>query len=105
MNALTESGMTATELERTAYAAGNHELANAYARIAELEEKVEALEEPEEVETLENWELQNGPADAYKEFFDDCFKRLSVVHPWPNVESNDDKNVVFEAIERGENAK
>ena len=89
--------------ETQAYLDGNIELADALARIAELEAEVEALEEKiEDTETLESWEENNGPAKEYYEFFHDCFARLNDHYPCPEVTSDYDKSVIFEAIERGE---
>lgn len=94
------------ELEREAYAAGNVGLAKAYARISELEvEKEELQDQIDSTETLENWERLNGPASAYYEFFYECFYRLGAHYPAPSVTSEYDKNVIFEAIERGEEVK
>ena len=92
-----------TEIQ--AYLDGNIELADALARIAELEAEVEALEEKiEATETLESWEKNNGPAKEYYEFFHDCFARLNDHYPCPSVTSDYDKSVIFEAIEKGEGA-
>lgn len=92
--------------ETQAYLDGNIELADALARIAELEAEVEALENAaNNVVTLESWEKDNGPAKEYYEFFHDCFTRLNEHYPCPEVTSDYDKNVIFEAIERGELAR
>ena len=99
--------------ETQAYLDGNIELADAYARVAELEAEVEALEAEVEalenaaadVVTLESWEKDNGPAKEYYEFFHDCFARLGAHYPCPEVTSDYDKSVIFEAIERGELAR
>ena len=92
--------------ETQAYLDGNIELADALARIAELEAEVEALENAaNNVVTLESWEENNGPAKEYYEFFHDCFARLNDHYPCPEVTSDYDKSVIFEAIERGELAR
>ena len=89
--------------ETQAYLDGNIELADALARIADLEAEVEALEERiEDTETLESWEKNNGPAKEYYEFFHDCFERLGAHYPCPSVTSDYDKSIIFAAIERGE---
>ena len=101
--------------EVQAYLDGNIELADALARIAELEAEVEALEN---VVTLESWEKSYGPASEYYEFFHDCFARLNGHYPYPSVTywfarlnghypcpditSDYDKSIIFNAIERGE---
>ena len=93
-----------TEIQ--AYLDGNIELADAYARIAELEAEVEALENAAaDVVTLESWEKNNGPAKEYYEFFHDCFARLNEHYPCPEVTSDYDKSIIFAAIERGELAR
>ena len=85
------------------YLDGNIELANALARIAELE--AEALENTAaDVVTLESWEKNNGPAKEYYEFFHDCFARLNAHYPCPSVTSDYDKSIIFAAIEKGERA-
>jgi hypothetical protein len=89
--------------ETQAYLDGNIELADALARIAELEAEVEALEEKmEATETLEIWEKNNGPAKEYYEFFHDCFARLDGHYPCPEVTSDYDKSIIFAAISKGE---
>ena len=85
--------------EVQAYLDGNIELADALARIAELEAEVEALEN---VVTLESWENSYGPAYDYYQFFNDCFARLNEHYPCPEVTSDYDKSVIFEAIDKGE---
>ena len=96
---------TPNELERAAYMAGNTQLAEAMARIAELELQVEALENAadaaDDVLTLASWEIENGPAEEYYQFFHDCFERLAGNYPCPSVTSEYDKSVIFEAIEKG----
>ena len=91
--------------ETQAYLDGNIELADALARIAELEAEVEALENAAaDVVTLESWEKNNGPAKEYYEFFHDCFARLNAHYPCPSVTSDYDKSIIFAAIEKGERA-
>ena len=92
--------------ETQAYLDGNIELADALARIAELEAEVEALENAaNNVVTLESWEKDNGPAYEYYQFFNECFARLNGHYLCPEVTSDYDKSVIFEAIERGELAR
>ena len=89
--------------EVQAYLDGNIELADALARIAELEAEVEALENAaNNVVTLESWEKDNGPAYEYYQFFHDCFARLNAHYPCPSVTSDYDKSVIFAAIEKSE---
>jgi hypothetical protein len=101
--------LEAPEAERIAYAEGFTMAAELFARIAELEAERDALAEELEAakdaaadDSLKHWENENGDAEQYKEFFFDCFARLAGHYPAPDVSSNYDKGVIFEAIERGE---
>lgn len=101
--------LPAADAERIAYAEGFAGTAELFARIAELEAERDALaREPEELEesaaddSLARWERDNGPADAYKQFFEDCFERLAGHYPCPSVTSDYDQSVIFAAIEKGE---
>jgi len=93
---------TTEELERAAYVAGDTATAELLARIAELEEKIEELEEKIADDSLSDWNRRNGDAEQYKEFFYDCFYRLNGHYLAPNISSDHDKSLIFEAIERGE---
>lgn len=96
--------LPATEAERLAYDEGFTMAAELFARIAELEAERDALEEELEAakdDSLSQWERNNGPADAYKQFFEDCFARLAGHYPCPSVTSDYDQSVIFEAIEKG----
>ena len=89
--------------EVQAYLDGNIELADALARIAELEADVEALENAAaDAVTLESWENSYGPAYDYYQFFNDCFARLNDHYPYPSVTSDYDKSVIFNAISKGD---
>lgn len=98
--------LPAEEAERLAYAEGFTGTAELFARVAELEAQVADLEsklEDAKDDSLAHWERNNGPADAYKDFFYDCFERLAGrYYPVPSVTSDYDKSVIFAAIERGE---
>ena len=100
--------LPATEAERLAYAEGFTMAAELFARIAELEaelkyahDEIERLEDIVKNDSLERWENENGPADAYKQFFEDCFEHLAGHYPAPSVTSDYDQSVIFEAIEKG----
>jgi hypothetical protein len=97
--------LEAPEAERIAYAEGFTMAAELFARIADLEAErdalAEELEKVKETETLEQWEHDNGPAEEYKQFFEDCFTRLAGHYPAPSVTSDYDKSVIFDAIEKG----
>ena len=101
--------LPASEAERLAYAEGFTRTAELFARIAELEaelkyahDEIERLEDIVKNDSLERWENENGPADAYKQFFENCFERLAGHYPAPSVTSDYDQSVIFAAIERGE---
>lgn len=98
--------MTTEEQERAAYCAGNTAVSELLARIVDLEQECDELEE--KVETLtkgsvEKWNNENGRADEYREFFFDCFSRLDRkgCYPVPEISSNCDKMHIFDAIRRG----
>ena len=98
--------MNYSDLERAAYLAGHVELANAYARIVELETQVEILEETiSDTETLEQWEKNHGSAQQYYAFFLECCARLNGHYPCPDVSSDYDCGVIYQSIERGETVK
>lgn len=97
------------EAERIAYAEGFTMAAELFARIAELEAERDALAEELETvkdeaaeDSLTHWENENGPAEEYKAFFEDCFQRLAGVYPAPSITSDYDKSVIFSAIEKAE---
>jgi hypothetical protein len=95
------------ELERQAYT-DYPKASILFQALIELREEIEKKEQ--EISTLEDdslsaWEKKNGPADTYKEFFNDCFERLNGHYPCPSVTSNYDQRVIFDAIEKGEEVK
>ena len=90
------------EAEQAAYAAGDTLKAKLLARIMELEEELERLRDDAADNSLDAWEDENGPADAYMEFFFDCFEHLRCRYPVPSVTSETDKQIIFDAIARGE---
>lgn len=97
--------LEAPEAERLAYSEGFPMAAQLFARIAYLEAERDALEsalDDARNESLEQWERYNGPADAYKNFFFDCFARLNSHYPAPSVTSDHDKSVILEAIQKGD---
>ena len=102
------SNLTPEELELAAYATGDIVTAALYARIAELEDRVAELEnqlDDAASASLAQWEKNYGPADAYKQFFEDCFARLDGYYPCPSVTSDYDVSVIFARIDRGEIAE
>ena len=97
--------MNYDELEREAYMAGNATLAQAYARIIELEAEVELLQDKldsAESDSLTAWNDAYGSAKDYYDFFYECFARLAGHYPCPSIGSEYDKSVIFAAIDKGE---
>jgi len=94
------------ELERRAYAENAPALAEVLAALHDALLRIDELEtQIEDTETLSQWERKNAPADSYKEFFYDCFERLNGHYPCPSVTNDYDCGVIFDAIERGEEAR
>ena len=90
------------EAEQAAYAAGDTLKAKLLARIMDLEDELERVRDDAADNSLKAWEDENGPADAYMEFFFNCFEHLRCRYPVPSVTSETDKQVIFDAIVRGE---
>ena len=90
------------EAEQAAYAAGDTLKAKLLARIMDLEDELARVKYAAADDSLEAWESDHGPAWAYVEFFFDCFKLLDNKYQVPSVTSDDDKQVIFDAIVRGE---
>ena len=97
--------LTISERERLAYITGDTMTASMLADIDDLDRECETLAEERDnaqEDSLTLWDNKNGPAEAYKVFFFDCFERLAGHYPCPSVTSDYDKSVIFEAIEKGE---
>jgi len=90
------------EAEQAAYAAGDTLKAKLLARIMDLEDELERVKEDAADNSLDAWESDHGPASAYVEFFFDCFRLLDGKYPIPSITSETDKQVIFDAIVRGE---
>jgi len=90
------------EAEQAAYAAGDTLKAKLLARIMDLEDELERVKEDAADNSLDAWESDHGPASAYVEFFFDCFRLLDGKYPVPSITSDADKQVIFDAIARGE---
>ena len=90
------------EAEQAAYAAGDTLKAKLLARIMDLEDELARVKYAAADDSLEAWESDHGPAWAYVEFFFDCFKRLRCRYPIPSITSETDKQVILDAIVRGE---
>ena len=90
------------EAEQAAYAAGDTLKAKLLARIMDLEEELARVKSAAADDSLTVWESDHGPASAYVEFFFDCFRLLDGKYPVPSITSETDKQVIFDAIARGE---
>ena len=90
------------EAEQAAYAAGDTLKAKLLARIMDLEDELERVKDDASTNSLKAWEDENGPASAYVDFFFDCFEHLRCRYPVPSITSDADKQVIFDAIVRGE---
>ena len=90
------------EAEQAAYAAGDTLKAKLLARIMDLEDELERVRDDAAANSMKAWESDHGPASAYVEFFFECFEHLRCRYPVPSVTSDADKQVIFDAIVRGE---
>jgi len=90
------------EAEQAAYAAGDTLKAKLLARITDLEDELERVKDDARSDSLNAWESDHGPASAYVEFFFECFEHLRCRYPIPSITSETDKQVIFDAIARGE---
>ena len=90
------------EAEQAAYAAGDTLKAKLLARIMDLEEELARVKDDAADNSLKAWESDHGPASAYVDFFFDCFEYLRCRYPVPSVTSETDKQIIFDAIARGE---
>jgi hypothetical protein len=90
------------EVEQAAYAAGDTLKAKLLARIMDLEEELARVEYAAADNSLTAWESDHGPASAYVDFFFDCFRLLDNKYQVPLITSETDKQVIFDAIARGE---
>lgn len=88
------------QMEREAYAAGDTDRAALLAAVLELQEAADKVDELED--ELKSLKDETQDHDAYKQFFEDCFERLDGHYPCPEVTSDYDCSVIFDAIERGE---
>ena len=90
------------DAEQAAYAAGDTLKAKLLARIMDLEDELERVKDDAADNSVDAWESDHGPASAYVEFFFECFEYLRCRYPVPSVTSETDKQIIFDAIARGE---
>ena len=105
--------LTLEEQERAAYIAGDTRTAELIAQSEDLEHLLNVTGEdyddiPAMVEAVNDAgglkRLAEKLADLehYKQFFEDCFEMLGAHYPCPSVTSDHDKQVIFDAIRKGE---
>ena len=93
------------DAERAAYSSGDTLKAKLLARIIDLEDELARVKHAADAaadDSLTAWESEYGPAWAYVDFFFDCFEMLNCQYPVPSVTSETDKQIIFDAIVRGE---
>ena len=91
------------QMESDAYVAGDTDRA---ALLAALMYLIDAADKVDELEgELESLKHETQDHEAYKSFFEDCFDRLDKHYPCPEVTSDYDRSVIFDAIEAGEAAR
>ena len=90
------------EAEQAAYAAGDTLKVKLLARVIDLEDELARVKYAAADDSLTAWESDHGPASAYVEFFFDCFEMLNCRYPVPSITSETDKQVILDAIVRGE---
>jgi hypothetical protein len=105
--------LTLEEQERAAYISGDTRTAELLVQAQRLEELEEATDEDAEdipaiVEAvndaggLKRLAEKLEELEHYKQFFEDCFEMLGARYPCPEVTSDHDKQVIFDAIRKGE---
>lgn len=96
------STLTIEERERLAYAEGFTETAKVLATLDDTErERDELTATLEDIPSEAQRNQDAEDLENLKQFFYDCFERLAGVYPCPSWTSDYDKNVIFEAIEKG----
>lgn len=102
MDYINENPQTLSEMERAAYISGDTRTAD---MLAAVMEGVVAIDAADDVETLAQWENENGPASEYRDFFTLCFDNLGAHYPCASITSDYDQGVIFQAIRLGEEAR
>lgn len=91
--------MTHDEQQRIAYVSGDTKTADLLAQIEDLQTEIDRLSDIEDdYRHLVRTTMNHA---EYREFFHDCFRRLDDTYSCPEVTSDYDKSVIFDAIERG----
>ena len=88
--------------ERHAYVTGDTVSAALYARIAELEETVNALQAAlDDIPSKKERDQDASDLIGLKDFFNTCFESLGAYYPCPSWSSAYDVSVIFDAIRAG----
>lgn len=99
-NLIDENPVLLREKGTAADNAGDYEKAALFYALADSLELIE--ENADKISELEK-DLENCADYAeYKQFFMDCFDRLDGHYPCPEVTSDYDCSVIFDAIQKGE---
>ena len=80
--------------------AGDYEKAALFYALADSLDLI--AEQADKLKDLEKETESRADYAAYKEFFENCFARLTGHYPCPEVTSDYDCSVIFDAIENGE---
>ena len=80
--------------------AGDYEKAALFYALADSLELIE--DQSDKIAELEKETESRADYSAYKDFFGNCFARLGGHYPCPEVTSDYDCSVIFDAIEKGE---
>ena len=102
-NFIDENPVLLREKGTAADNAGDYEKAALFYALADSLDLIE--EQADKIAELEKELSARADYSAYKEFFENCFARLDGHYPCPEVTSNCDCSVIFDAIEKGESAK
>ena len=79
---------------------GDYEKAALFYALAEAIELIE--EQADKIAELEKDLEKCADYSGYREFFYDCFARMDGIYPCPDVTSDYDRSIIFDAIEKGE---
>lgn len=99
-NFIEENPILLREKGTAADNAGDYEKAALFYALADSLDLIE--EQTDKLKDLEDEAESRADYSAYKEFFYDCFSRLTGRYPCPAVTSDYDCSVIFDAIEKGE---
>ena len=110
--------LTINELERAAYISGDTARADILAQALNLElindmfdgsaidldSALSVGSIDQQIDDIQSDTIKNNCPDyeLYKEFFFECFQRLGAHYPCPEVTSDYDKSVIFDAISKGD---